>query len=88
MSGMPRLDVLIHPGGPGTRPLMRTAQHLAWVRVQRDTVPLMTSVWLCGAGPGSYFDLATFSFHVPLIGSCCASAAPPTNAATRPIRTA
>ena len=44
MSGVPPLDVLIHPGGQGTRPLMRNAQHLAWVRVQAATVPLMTSV--------------------------------------------
>ena len=41
---MPPLDVLIHPGGQGTRPLMRSPHHLAWVRVQRSTVPLMTSV--------------------------------------------
>jgi transcriptional regulator GlxA family with amidase domain len=44
MSGMPPLDVLIHPGGQGTRPLMRNPQHLAWVRVQAATVPLMASV--------------------------------------------
>ena len=44
MSGMPPLDVLIHPGGQGTRPLMRDPQHLAWVRGQAATVPLMTSV--------------------------------------------
>ena len=44
MSAMPPLDVLIHPGGQGTRPLMRNPQHLAWVRVQAATVPLMTSV--------------------------------------------
>ena len=44
MSGMPPLDVLIHPGGQGTRPLMRDPQHLAWVRAQAATVPLMASV--------------------------------------------
>jgi transcriptional regulator GlxA family with amidase domain len=44
MSVMPALDVLIHPGGHGTRPLMRNPQHLAWVRAQAATVPLMTSV--------------------------------------------
>ena len=43
-SGMPPLDVLIHPGGQGTRPLMRNPEHLAWVRAQAATVPLMTSV--------------------------------------------
>jgi transcriptional regulator GlxA family with amidase domain len=44
MSGMPPLDVFIHPGGQGTRPLMRNPQHLDWVRVQAATVPLMASV--------------------------------------------
>lgn len=41
---MPPLDVLIHPGGQGTRTLMRDADHLAWVRGQRASVRLMTSV--------------------------------------------
>ena len=40
----PRLDVLIHPGGVGTRPMLTNDSHLAWVREQRRTVPLMTSV--------------------------------------------
>ena len=40
----PRLDVLVHPGGQGTRPLLRDEAHLAWVRAQRAAVPLMTSV--------------------------------------------
>ena len=40
----PRLDVLIHPGGPGTRRLMRDPGHLDWVRAQRVVVRLMTSV--------------------------------------------
>jgi transcriptional regulator GlxA family with amidase domain len=44
VSAMPPLDVLIHPGGQGTRPLTRNTQHLAWVRLQAATVPLMTSV--------------------------------------------
>jgi len=44
MSGMPPLEVLIHPGGQGTRPLMRDPEHLAWVQTQAATVPLMTSV--------------------------------------------
>jgi transcriptional regulator GlxA family with amidase domain len=44
ISGMPALEVLIHPGGHGTRPLMRNLPHLAWVRAQAATVPLMTSV--------------------------------------------
>ncbi len=40
----PALDVLLHPGGPGTRPMLHDAEHLDWVRQQRGTVPLMTSV--------------------------------------------
>jgi transcriptional regulator GlxA family with amidase domain len=41
---MPPLEVLIHPGGPGTRTLMRDPDHLAWVRGERADVRLMTSV--------------------------------------------
>ena len=40
----PPLDVLIHPGGIGTRRLLRDEEHLDWVRAQRATVPLLTSV--------------------------------------------
>jgi transcriptional regulator GlxA family with amidase domain len=40
----PSYDVLLHPGGQGTRPLMHEEQHLEWVRNQRAVVPLMTSV--------------------------------------------
>jgi len=40
----PRLDVLLHPGGQGTRRLLRDPAHLDWVRAQRAQVPLMTSV--------------------------------------------
>jgi transcriptional regulator GlxA family with amidase domain len=40
----PAYDVLLHPGGQGTRPLMRDEAHLEWVRAQRTAVPLMTSV--------------------------------------------
>jgi transcriptional regulator GlxA family with amidase domain len=38
------VEVLLHPGGGGTRRLMRDPQHLDWVREQRRRVPLMTSV--------------------------------------------
>ena len=41
---VPPMRVLIHPGGQGTRTLMRDEDHLAWVREQRAGVPLMTSV--------------------------------------------
>jgi transcriptional regulator GlxA family with amidase domain len=40
----PRLDVLLHPGGQGTRRLLRDPAHLDWVRAQRADVPLLTSV--------------------------------------------
>jgi transcriptional regulator GlxA family with amidase domain len=40
----PPLDVLLHPGGVGTRPMLRDVEHLDWVRKQRATVPLLTSV--------------------------------------------
>ncbi|MPZ82000.1 MAG: DJ-1/PfpI family protein [Actinophytocola sp.] len=40
----PPLDVLVHPGGRGTRPMLGDDGHLAWVREQRAKVPLMTSV--------------------------------------------
>lgn len=40
----PALDILIHPGGPGTRRLMRDEEHLAWVKTKRAEVPLLASV--------------------------------------------
>lgn len=40
----PPLDILVHPGGPGTRPMLDDREHLGWVRRQRAIVPLMTSV--------------------------------------------
>jgi transcriptional regulator GlxA family with amidase domain len=44
LESAPALDVLIHPGGHGTRRLMRDPEHLDWVRKQRTAVPLMASV--------------------------------------------
>ncbi len=40
----PPMDVLVHPGGPGTRPMLHDQTHLDWVRRQRAAVPLMTAV--------------------------------------------
>jgi transcriptional regulator GlxA family with amidase domain len=40
----PPLDVLLHPGGVGTRPMLRDVEHLDWIRKQRAMVPLLTSV--------------------------------------------
>ena len=38
------LDVLVYPGGAGTRPALRDSAHLDWVRTQRATLPLLASV--------------------------------------------
>jgi transcriptional regulator GlxA family with amidase domain len=40
----PPFELLLHPGGWGTRALMHHDEHLDWVREQRVVVPLMTSV--------------------------------------------
>lgn len=40
----PPLDVLVYPGGQGTRPQLHDDAQLSWVRRQRATIPLMTSV--------------------------------------------
>jgi transcriptional regulator GlxA family with amidase domain len=44
MADVGPLDVLLHPGGMGTRPMLKDDEHLDWVRAQRQQVPLMTSV--------------------------------------------
>jgi transcriptional regulator GlxA family with amidase domain len=41
---MPELEVLIYPGGRGTRAHLGDAAQLDWVRRQRATVPLLASV--------------------------------------------
>ena len=40
----PPLDVLIHPGGRGTRPMLDDPAHLQWVREARRDTPLMAAV--------------------------------------------
>jgi transcriptional regulator GlxA family with amidase domain len=40
----PPLEVLVHPGGNGTRPQLSDGEQLDWVRRRRAEVPLMTSV--------------------------------------------
>jgi transcriptional regulator GlxA family with amidase domain len=40
----PPLEVLIYPGGRGTRPLMKDSAHLEWVREMRAVTPLLASV--------------------------------------------
>ena len=41
---LPPLDVLLHPGGRGTRPMLTDGGHRHWIREQRAAVSLMTSV--------------------------------------------
>lgn len=43
-SELPTLDVLLHPGGRGTRALLADPEHLERMRALRATTPLMTSV--------------------------------------------
>lgn len=38
------LHVLVYPGGAGTRPLCIDHEHLAWLRAQRSTTPVIASV--------------------------------------------
>lgn len=41
---VPELDILLHPGGFGTRPLLEDEAYLDWIRAQAKTTSLMTSV--------------------------------------------
>lgn len=41
---VPRLDVLVYPGGPGVREQLDDEEQLEWTRRQRAEVPLLTSV--------------------------------------------
>jgi transcriptional regulator GlxA family with amidase domain len=41
---MPPIQVLLHPGGQGTRPQLRDPAYLDWVRARRQDTPLLTSV--------------------------------------------
>jgi transcriptional regulator GlxA family with amidase domain len=43
-SDVPPLEVLIYPGGQGTRPHISDEAQLDWVKQQRQSVPLLTSV--------------------------------------------
>lgn len=40
----PPLDVLVYPGGRGTRPQLTDERQLDWVRRRKEDVPLLTSV--------------------------------------------
>ncbi|MDO9407520.1 DJ-1/PfpI family protein [Patulibacter sp.] len=65
----PPLDVLVHPGGEGTRPQLDDEAHLAWVRRMRDEVPLMTSVCtgsLVYAAAGLLRDRPATTYHAAL----------------------
>ncbi len=41
---LPTLDALVYPGGRGTRAHLQDTAQLDWVRAQRESAPLMTSV--------------------------------------------
>jgi transcriptional regulator GlxA family with amidase domain len=43
-ASVPALDVMVHPGGDGHIGMLQDEAHLAWLREQRERVPLMTSV--------------------------------------------
>jgi transcriptional regulator GlxA family with amidase domain len=44
LADAPAVEVLVHPGGRGTRPLLRDPAYLDWIRRQRAAAPLLTSV--------------------------------------------
>jgi transcriptional regulator GlxA family with amidase domain len=44
LADAPELDVLLHPGGYGTRTLMTNEPYLDWIRQQSKATSLMTSV--------------------------------------------
>jgi transcriptional regulator GlxA family with amidase domain len=44
LESLPPMDILVHPGGRGTRRLMKDPDHLDWVRHTHESVSLMTSV--------------------------------------------
>ncbi|WP_163509400.1 DJ-1/PfpI family protein [Fodinicola acaciae] len=63
---LPSLDVLLHPGGNGTRALVEDPAHLQWIRDQREQVPLMTSVCtgsLVFAAAGLLRDRPATTYH-------------------------
>lgn len=43
-ASVPELDVVVYPGGRGTRALVTDAEELAWIRELADSASLMTSV--------------------------------------------
>jgi transcriptional regulator GlxA family with amidase domain len=43
-AGSPPIDLLVHPGGRGTRPQLQDEAHLDWVRAQAERAELVTSV--------------------------------------------
>ncbi len=40
----PQYEILIHPGGAGTRPLVAAPAYLEWIRERRQTAEIMASV--------------------------------------------
>jgi transcriptional regulator GlxA family with amidase domain len=44
LESLPDMDILVHPGGFGTRRLMKDPDHLDWVRHTHESASVMTSV--------------------------------------------
>ncbi|WP_026455059.1 DJ-1/PfpI family protein [Saccharomonospora iraqiensis] len=65
----PALDALLYPGGPGTRAHVRDEVWIDWVRAQRASVPLLTSVCtgsLVYAAAGVLRDRPATTHHASL----------------------
>jgi transcriptional regulator GlxA family with amidase domain len=43
-ASVPRLELLLHPGGDGTQAQLHDPTHLQWLRNQKQQTPIMTSV--------------------------------------------
>jgi transcriptional regulator GlxA family with amidase domain len=66
---VPELDIVLFPGGRGTRPLMRDEAMLGWVRDRQATASLMTSVCtgsLVYAAAGLLRDRPATTHHASL----------------------
>ena len=67
---VPKLEVLVYPGGQGTRSQLQDRDTLDWVRRQRADVPLMTSV-CTGSLVYAAAGLLSLSMSVITAGKVC-----------------
>lgn len=66
---VPALDVLIYPGGQGTRAHLQDEHQMAWITAQRATTPLLASVCtgsLVFAAAGLLRDRTATTHHAAL----------------------